>query len=375
MSPLDRQSAERPLGAAHFTPAHEPPVRLHAVATAYPRYRFDQRDVAAKAARVFGHRPELMERMARTYDNAGVRARYSCVPLDWYEADHGWAERMRLFEDNAVALLVEAGGKALAAAGVRGADVAATVTVCSTGIATPSLDSLVQGPLGLAPTVLRLPIFGLGCAGGVIGLARAAALARAMPGAWVLFLCAELCGLTFRRSDDSKANIIGTTIFGDGAAALLVRAPWPGSAPAGRAAVLEWGEHTWPGTRDVMGWRVEDDGLGVVFSPQIPAIVRSHVGPASDAFLARHGLTRAELAGYIVHPGGEKVVAALEEVYGLAAGGLVDARAVLAECGNMSAVTVLAVLERTLARGARGRHLMSALGPGFSAGFCLLDLG
>jgi alkylresorcinol/alkylpyrone synthase len=282
---------------------------------------------------------------------------------------------MRLFEDNAVALLAAAGRKALVAAGVPAAAVAATVTVCSTGIATPSLDSLLQGPLGLAPTVQRLPVFGLGCAGGVIGLARAAALARAAPGAWVLFLCTELCGLTFRRSDDSKANIIGTTIFGDGAAAVLVRAAPPGSCATGRAAVLGWGEHTWPGTRDIMGWRIEDDGLGVVFSPQIPAIVRSHVGPAADAFLARHGLSRADLAGHIVHPGGEKVVAALEEVYGVPAGGLSEARAVLAECGNMSAVTVLAVLERTLARGARGRHLMSALGPGFSAGFCLLDLG
>ncbi|MCB2107210.1 MAG: type III polyketide synthase [Rhodobacteraceae bacterium] len=355
-----------------------PPVELHSVATAFPPFRFGQKEIAAKAAEVFGHKPELMQRMMRTYGNAGVETRHSCVPLEWYGQDHGWPERMRLFEENAVALLTQAGRAALDGAGICADQIAATVTVCSTGISTPSLDSLIQGPLGLRPTVQRLPVFGLGCAGGVIGLARAAAMARAMPGAWILFLCTELCGLTFRRGDDSKANIIGTTIFGDGAAAVVLRA-LPDERPAGprtgtRAVIEAWGEHTWPDTRGIMGWTVEDDGLGVVFSAEIPNLIKQRMRPATDAFLAANGLAPADIAGYIVHPGGEKVVAALEDVYGFEYGGLADARAVLAACGNMSAVTVLAVLERTLARKARGRHLMGALGPGFSAAFSVLDL-
>jgi alkylresorcinol/alkylpyrone synthase len=275
-----------------------------------------------------------------------------------------------LFEEHALKLLTEVGAKVMQQAGVDPRDIAATVTVSSTGIVTPSLDSLLQGPLGLSPTVQRLPVFGLGCAGGVIGLSRAAAMARALPGQWVLFMCAELCGLTFRPTDDSKANIIGTTIFGDGAAAVLVRAD---GAPA-RAQINAWGEHTWPDSRGIMGWKVADDGLGVVFSHSIPQLVRDKMRGVTDTFLATHGLTQSDLAGLIVHPGGEKVLEALEACYGLTNNELADSRAVLADHGNMSAVTVLAVLERTLARGAKGRHLMTALGPGFSVGMCLLDL-
>ncbi len=349
-----------------------PPVAIHAVATAYPPYRFSQDEILAKASEVFGHRPDLMQRMAKSYGNAGVKHRNSCVPLEWYAAPHGWPERAQLFEENAIRLLTEAGRKALATARVSPDDVAATVVVSSTGFVTPSLDSLLQEPLGLGPSVQRLPIFGLGCAGGVIGLSRAAAMAQAMPGRWVLFLCAELCGLTFRPTDDSKANIIGTTIFGDGAAAVVLRAK--GTKPNGEAEIYAWGEHTWPRSRDVMGWRVEDDGLGVIFSRNIPAMVRDEMRPVTDAFLSAQGLSQKDLAGLIVHPGGEKVLEALEACYALPPGGLTEARAVLADHGNMSAVTVLAVLERTLRNGARGRHLMTALGPGFSVGMCLLDI-
>lgn len=352
---------------------------IHGIATAYPPHCFRQDEIMAKAAEVFGHRHELMERMARSYGNAGVKQRNSCVLLEWYQTPHGWPERAALFEEHAVKLLTEAGARALADAGVTASDVAATVTVSSTGIATPSLDSLLQEPLGLPPTVQRLPVFGLGCAGGVIGLARAAAIAKAMPGKWVLFLCTELCGLTFRPGDDSKANIIATTIFGDGAAAMVLRVGEGDPRAPALAKVRAWGEHTWPGTRDIMGWSVENDGLGVVFSRSIPTLVREMMRPVTDAFLAAHGLTQADLAGLIVHPGGERVLEALEDCYDLAPGALAEARGVLADHGNMSAVTVLAVLRRTLAkataRPAKGPHLMAALGPGFSVGMCLLDLG
>ncbi len=345
-------------------------VSVHSLAMAYPPHSLRQDEVLAKAAEVFGHRAELMQRMAKSYGNAGVKQRNSCVPLEWYAAPHGWPERMRLFEEHALALLTDAGRRAIESAGIAPADIAATVTVSSTGIATPSLDSLLQGPLGLLPTVQRLPVFGLGCAGGVIGLARAAAMARALPGKAVLFMCAELCGLTFRAGDDSKANIIGTTIFGDGAAAAILCANGSEDHPR----ITGWGEHTWPDSRGIMGWRVEDDGLGVVFSQSIPILVRERMREVTDTFLATLGLTQADLAGMIMHPGGEKVVAALEACYGLPDGGLADARDVLAEHGNMSAVTVLAVFEKALARKARGKHLMAALGPGFSVGMCLLEL-
>ena len=369
MTPLDQIGPRS--GVDSSFDAKYPIASIHGIATAYPRHVLLQSDVAAKSAEVFGHRPALMERMASAYVNSGVIKRHSCVPLDWYGGDHDWPERMQLFEVNAIELLTDAARRALAAAGVSAREVAATVTVSSTGVATPSLDSLIQAPLGLAPSVQRLPVFGLGCAGGVIGLSRAAAIAAMHPGRCVLFLCVELCGLTFRRGDDSKANIIGTTIFGDGAAAVVLSA---GSSAHGVATIDRWGEHTWPNTRDIMGWRIERDGLGVVFSRSIPHLIRTELKSVSDAFLTAAELDASSLAGYIVHPGGEKVVSAIEDVYGLPSGALADARSVLAERGNMSAVTVLSVLEKTLARGARGPHLMCALGPGFSAGFASLTL-
>lgn len=354
------------------TPAH-----IFSVATAYPPYVMSQDDVADRAAEIFGHKPDYFRRMAAAYGNAGVETRHSCVPLDWYRDPHGWPERTQLFEENAIRLLTEAGQACLAQASVSPEQIAATVTVSSTGVVTPSLDSLVQGPLGLSAATQRLPVFGLGCAGGVIGLSRAAALATAMPGKWILFLCVELCGLTFRSSDDSKANLIGTAIFGDGAAAVLVRADaneGAGSGARPRARVQAWGEHTWPESRDIMGWRVEDDGLGVVFSREIPRLVRDRLRPVTDAFLASQDTSLERLAGVVCHPGGDKVLSALQDTLDLPPDGLRHARDVLREKGNMSAVTVLAVLERALNADDSGPHLMTALGPGFTAAMTLMDL-
>jgi alkylresorcinol/alkylpyrone synthase len=240
--------------------------------------------------------------------------------------------------------------------------------VSTTGIATPSLDARLMELLPFRRDLQRLPVFGLGCAGGVTGLARAAALARATPGSKVLLLVVELCGLTFRAQDLTKSNIIATALFGDGAAAALL-------STAGSGARVEgWGEHTWPQSLDVMGWEIKDDGLGVLFSRDIPTLVRDELRGATDRFLARHNLNRLDLAGYVCHPGGAKVLDALEDAFELPRGALAHARATLRDYGNMSAVTVLFVLERLLpARPRAGRYLMSALGPGFTASFALLE--
>jgi alkylresorcinol/alkylpyrone synthase len=218
-----------------------------------------------------------------------------------------------------------------------------------------------------------LPIFGLGCAGGTLGLARAAALARAKPGTRVLFLVVELCGLTFRADDVSKSNVIAAALFGDGAAAALIETDT--DAAAACATFGPSGDYTWPDSLDVMGWEVAHNGLGVLFSRDIPSLVREQFADALDAFLGRHALNRRALDGFIVHPGGAKVLTALEDACDLPTGGLDDARAVLRAYGNMSAATVLFVLRRALDRGARGLQLVSALGPGFTAGFQLLDMG
>ncbi len=343
--------------------------RLAAVATAVPPYVLHQDEVLERAARLFDRRRSEIERLLPVFRNAGIDTRYSCVPIEWYAHDHGWAERNRLYVENAVILLEAAARECLARAGRSFGDIDAIVTVSTTGISTPSLDALLMERLPLRRDVVRLPVFGLGCAGGVLGLARAAALARAEPGSRVLFLVVELCALTFRKNDQSKSNIIATALFGDGAAAALLDSGDVGLAITGS------GEYTWPGSLDVMGWQVQDDGLGVLFSRDIPTLVRTQFRAAADRFLAMRGLTVRDIEAFVCHPGGAKVIDALEEAFALAPGTLVKARSVLRDYGNMSAATVMFVLERMLAEtaGTRRRYLMTALGPGFTAAFVTLE--
>jgi alkylresorcinol/alkylpyrone synthase len=343
-----------------------PAVHLTALATASPHHLLRQEDVIAFARDLFGTDREV-ERLIPAFSNAGIDSRRSCVPLAWYAERHGWKDKNGLYVENAVALATEAAKACLARAELPLDQVDAIVAVSSSGIATPSLDSLVLEKLGLRRDVERLPIFGLGCAGGVLGLARAAAIARSAPEINVLVVFVELCGLTFRQADRTKSNIIATALFGDGAAAALLSCRREGPVLA------HWGEHMWPDSHDVMGWHIEDDGFGVLFSRDIPNLVRRDMRPATKRFLARIGLTLDDLDGIIAHPGGAKVLEALQDAFELPPSALGDAREVLRTNGNMSAVTVLFVLDRVLARGLKGRHLMTALGPGFTAAFLLVE--
>lgn len=339
------------------------PARLLSVATAVPPHELSQRDAKPMAAALFRGNPAT-DHLAGVFDNAGVERRFSSVPFEACGRSTAWAARNRIYEESALSLLGQAADRALARAGVARHAVDAVVAVSTTGLATPSLDALLIERLGLREDAARLPVFGLGCAGGVIGLARAAELAEARPGRTVLLGVVELCSLTFRPADRSKGNFIATALFGDGAAAAVLRA---GDAPG--LAITASGEHTWPSTRDVMGWRFEDDGWAVVFSREIPDLIRARLRPALDRFLAEHGIGIEGFRHYALHPGGAKVLTALEAALDLPPAALDHARAVLRDYGNMSAATVLFVLERILANEPAGPTLLAAVGPGFSAGF------
>jgi alkylresorcinol/alkylpyrone synthase len=353
-------------------PEGDPPPRLLALATAVPAHPLPQGEVAAAAPGLFPERGEELTRLLPVYANAGIERRYSCQPLTDYQAPSDWRGRNARYIAGALDLLEQGAGRCLAEAGLEPQSVDALVTVSTTGLATPSLDARLMGRLSFRANVERLPVFGLGCAGGVLGLGRAAALAAARPGAKVLLLVVELCALTFRHGDHSNANIVASALFGDGAAAALVSVDESKAAEA--PAIVHWGEHTWPDSLEVMGWSVENDGLGVVFSQDIPTLVRRDLGATLDAYLARHGLTRGDIDHYVSHPGGAKVVRALEEVFGLQRGALVEAREVLRDYGNMSAASVFFVLEAARRRhGLGGRQLLSALGPGFTAAFATLE--
>ncbi len=342
--------------------------RILAVSTAVPPFELGQADVTRRIELALGPHSREIVRLLPMFGNTGIERRYSCVPIEWYEQLHEWPERNQVYLDSAIDLLEEATRRVLVRAGRRAEEIDAIVVVSTTGIATPSLDALLMERMGLRRTVKRLPIFGLGCAGGTIGLARAAALARMQPGSLVLFLVVELCALCFRRDDFSKSNIVATALFGDGAAAALISSDCDG------ARIVGSGEYTWPDSLDVMGWEVTGEGLKAIFSRDIPELVTTKLHDVAVEFLAERGLQLRDVDRFVCHPGGAKVLDALEVAFELEPGTLEASRDVLRDYGNMSAATVMFVLERTIGDSQPWRRaLVSALGPGFTAGFTLLE--
>jgi alkylresorcinol/alkylpyrone synthase len=299
--------------------------------------------------------------LARVFTGSGIHRRYAVRPIEWYFEPLGWPERTSAYLDGACQLFIDAATKALDAAGVGAADVDTVVTVSSTGIATPSLEARAAGCIGFRSDVERVPVFGLGCAGGVSGLSIASRLAQSRPGSVVLLVAVEVCTLAFRLDQLTKANIVATALFGDGSAACVLKV-----GEEGIAAVEMSGQHTWPDTLDIMGWSVDPQGLGVIFDRAIPPFAEQHIGSAIAGILDRAGLGLADIDRFACHPGGAKVITALERALSLEQGALDHERTVLADFGNMSAPTALFVLERLIQAGLPSRTLLSAMGPGFS---------
>lgn len=338
------------------------PVKILSIATAVPPNRMDQRDIAAAAHRGFASRFGDFERLARVFESAGIRQRYLARPIEWYFEPLGWPERTAAYLDVAGTLFVDAATDVLDAAGLRAAEVDTVVTVSSTGIATPSLEAVAATRMGFRADIERAPVFGLGCAGGVSGLSIATRLAQARPGSVVLLVAVELCSLAFRLDELSKSNIVATALFGDGAAACVLR-----SGIEGEVSVEMSGQHTWPDTLGIMGWSVDPPGFGVIFDRSIPPFAEANMESAIEGILGRSGLATSDVDQFAFHPGGIKVIEALERAFHLGQGTLEHERAVLAEYGNMSAPTAMFVLKRVIAAGMPARTLLTAMGPGFTA--------
>ncbi len=337
-------------------------VRLLSLATAVPDHIITQSQAAAASSRLFGDRFKEFRHLARVFDNAGIVKRHAARPLSWFEETHGWQDRMEAYEEVAGSLFVATATRALDQAGLTADQVDCVVTVSSTGITTPSLDARLAGQLGFRADIERVPVFGLGCAAGVSGFGIASRLARSRPGAVVLFIAIELCTLAFRLDELTKPNIIATALFGDGAAACVLR-----SGQGGMAEVESAGDHLFPDTLDIMGWKIDDTGLGILLAQGLPPFAEKELGPAIDGILARSGLKRGDIDRFICHPGGTKVLAAMESTLSMGPDTLDIERSVLADYGNMSSPTVLFVLQRAIGRGLPDRAAMIAMGPGFTA--------
>lgn len=339
---------------------------LHSLGTAVPAHVLSQDVVLSLAEEVLGPRYPQFERLRPTFQSAGIKRRYSVVPPEWFLEDHGWKDRNDAYLAGATSLFMDAASHALAAAGWSAAEIDCIVTVSSTGIATPTLEARAMAQMGFRSDVRRVPVFGLGCGGGVAGLSIAQSLAEARSTDRILLVVVEACSISFRNDRLQKADIIATVLFGDGAAAACLSGR---EAPGQRITLEPGAQITWPDTLGIMGWEVDDGALGVVFDRAIPDFVDEHLAAAASTALSNCGMTYDDVDRFVCHPGGAKVVTAIERALRLEQGVLVAEREVLRDVGNMSAPTVLFVLNRVLESGQTGRFMTSALGPGFTGSF------
>jgi alkylresorcinol/alkylpyrone synthase len=344
------------------------PCSLLSLATAVPPHIVTQQDAKTRAREAFGGNKALFDRLSGVFDNAGIAQRHIVAPQDWYMSGHGWHDRNAVYLEAAQSLFVEAGSAAIEKAGLKPNQIDGVVTVSTTGIATPSLEARAGPGMGLRDDVRRVPVFGLGCAGGVNGLATAARLAVSEPGSNWLFVTVETCSISIRLDSADPAAIVATALFGDGAAAAVVT-----SGKHSLARITGSAEKLFPGTLRIMGWDVEDPGLAVVFDRAIPPFIEKNLAATIDQMCASLGAEVEDIDRLCCHPGGVKVIDAIETALALNQGELNIEREVLRDFGNMSAPTVMFVLERLLEQGLPDRVLMTAFGPGFTCAGLMLE--
>lgn len=346
---------------------------IRTVVTENAPYRVNQRDLVGVVRNLFGGEYEDIERLLKVFGNGQIDSRYFAAPLDWFEKERTLEEKNNLYIKEAVRMGSRAVQKCLVKAEVDATEIDAIIFISSSGFSTPTIDARIMNELDMPPNIKRMPLWGLGCAGGAAGLSRADDYCRAYPDANVLVLCLELCSLTFVRGDKSKSNLIGTSLFSDGAACVLV---------AGDRAAAENGfrihanrSTLMPQSEDVMGWDVRDAGLHVVFSRSIPSIIEKWLKPNVNEFLASLGKSADDIQHFIAHPGGKKVLTAYEKSLAMPTSQTAISRQVLSEYGNMSSPTVLYVLKEFMDRPMETGEeaLLTALGPGFSSEMLWLE--
>jgi alkylresorcinol/alkylpyrone synthase len=359
---------------------HDSAPRVAAVGRAFPPHYYDQDTLIRALREAWGTRHYNLDRLEALHRHVLVGGRHLALPLEDYPALKTWGEANDAWIRVALQVGEQAVRTALRGAGCSTGEVDALTFVTVTGICTPSLDARLMNRLGLPSRVKRTPIFGLGCVAGAAGLARAADYLRAFPDDLAVLLSVELCSLTLQREDLSVPNLIASGLFGDGAAAVVLaggnrRAGGPGTAAAGAGPrVVATQSVFYPDSERVMGWDISERGFRIVLSADVPNVVLEHLAHDVDAFLGKHGLVRGDIARWVSHPGGPKVLEATQAALGLTEGDLCLSWRTLREVGNLSSTSVLLVLEDTLkappAQGSFG--LVMAMGPGFCTELVLL---
>jgi alkylresorcinol/alkylpyrone synthase len=343
---------------------------VHAV---LPPHRYAQAELTSAFAQMCLGPDGNRDLLSRLHANAQVSSRHLVLPLERYATLTGFSQSNDLFIAHAVQLGAEALTGALQRAGVEPDEVDLVISTTITGIAVPSIEARIAQLVGLRADVKRLPLFGLGCVAGAAGVARMHDYLIGHPNEVAALLSVELCSLTVQRDDRSIANLVASGLFGDGAAAVVaVGAHRPEPGPR----VLDSRSHLYPDSARTMGWDVGGGGLKIVLDAQVPAIVRQYLGQDIRSFLAAHSLQVDDIAAWVSHPGGPKVIEAIEAELGLAGDPLELTWRSLDQIGNLSSSSVLHVLRDTLDKGSPTPGtlgMLMAMGPGFCSELVLLQ--
>jgi alkylresorcinol/alkylpyrone synthase len=347
---------------------------LAAVHGVLPEHRYQQDDITAAIADFCLGPDGNTDVLRRLHRNCCVETRHLALPLERYAQLTGFTEANDAYLELAVPLAIAAVRGALEDAGIAPDQVDVIFSTTVTGLAVPSLEARIAAEVGLRPDVKRVPMFGLGCVAGAAGIARMHDYLLGRPGQVAVLLAVELCSLTVQRDDRSVANLVASGLFGDGAAAVVAVGsdhPRAGDGPQ----VIDTRSHLYPDTQRTMGWDIGTHGLGIVLDSQVPVLVQDYLGGDVRRLLADNGLTVSDIAHWVSHPGGPKVIEAIETELGLPRDALELTWRSLADVGNMSSVSVLHVLRDTLVKrspvsGTPG--LLLAMGPGFCSELVLL---
>lgn len=354
--------------------------KIASISSVKPSYEIKQAQAVALTRALFSEKFHNIERLLRVFDNGDIETRNICMPLEWFEREHDFEERNMLYIKHAIdygvqAILTCLEGEGMLDTPLTPSEVDAIFFISSSGISTPSIDARIMNVIPFRDDMKRIPIWGLGCAGGAVGISRAHEFCLAYPKANVLVLSVELCSLTFQKDDYSKSNLVGASLFSDGIACTLVTGN-ESSVHVRKAMpkVIATTSKLMPNSEDVMGWDVKNNGLHVVFSKNIPSIITKWLGPFVHEFLEANKLTQDDIAHFVAHPGGKKVLEAYEAALGFEQVKTTISREILRENGNMSSPTILYVLERFIERNpiAGEYGLMAALGPGFCGELLLI---
>jgi alkylresorcinol/alkylpyrone synthase len=336
-----------------------------AVAVEFPPYQVSQAEAMSGLTGIAGRRFD------RFGESAGVQNRRIALPLKEYASLGGFTEANNVYIDVAMTLAERAICAALKAADLEPADVDVVFSTTVTGLAVPTVEARLATRLGLRPDVKRVPLFGLGCVAGAAGVARMHDYLLAFPDHVGVLLAVELCSLTLQRDDYSVANLVATSLFGDGSAAVVGKGA--NRTPAG-PRVLATRSRLYPDTEDVMGWDIGSTGFKIKLSTEVATVAEKYVGDDVRNFLDDHGLTTSDISTWVCHPGGPKVIEAIENTLDLPPKAMDRTRTSLRDNGNLSSVSVLDVLRAHMADppapGSFG--LMIAMGPAFCSELVLL---